>query len=85
MTSQLLTRIDSDLKNRFKARAQAQGLSMDFLVNILIKTYTEKPESVQVYVDDDNFDQMLEKAWTNPNLKPAFASLSNTLRQKWLL
>jgi antitoxin component of RelBE/YafQ-DinJ toxin-antitoxin module len=82
MTSQLLTRIDTDLKNRFKARAQEQGLSMDFLVNIMIKAYTEKPESVKIYVDDDTFDQMLEKAWTNPDLKPAFASLDNTLRQK---
>ena len=82
MTSQLLTRIDTDLKNRFKTRAREQGVSMDFLVNVFIKTYTEKPESVQVYVNDTIFDIALEKAWSDLNLKPAFDSLDATLKSK---
>ncbi len=84
MTSQLLTRIDTDLKNRFKARAQEQGLSMDFLVNIFIKTYTEKPESVQVYVDDDMLDTILIRSMSTPQAKAAFTSLHKTLQSKWL-
>ena len=84
MTSQLLTRIDTDLKNRFKARAQEQGLSMDFLVNIFIKTYTEKPESVQVYVDDEMLDTILIRSMFTPQAKSAFTSLHKTLQSKWL-
>jgi antitoxin component of RelBE/YafQ-DinJ toxin-antitoxin module len=82
MTSQVLFRTDSKLKQAFQEKAKAQGVSMDFILNTFVRTYVEKPDIIQTYVDDDAFDEMLTKAWSDPNLKPAFDSLYKTLKSK---
>ena len=68
MTSQLLTRIPTELKKQFEAQAKEQGLSMNYLITILIRTYTKNPRIVQTYVDDEAFDAALEAAWSDPRL-----------------
>lgn len=83
MTSQLLIRTDSQIKEAFKSKAKAQWVSMDYILNIFIKKYIEKPDIIQTYVDDDAFDEMLTKAWSDPGLAPAFDSLHKTLKAKW--
>ncbi len=85
MTSQLLTRVPTELKNQFKAKAERNGFSMDYLVNVFIRTYTENPNIVQTYIDEVAFDRMLDQAWKTSTLAPSFDSLDNTLKSKWLL
>lgn len=55
---------------------------MDYILNIFIKSYIEKPDIIQTYVDDDAFDEMLTNAWSDPGLAPAFDSLHKTLKAK---
>lgn len=83
MTSQVLFRTDAKLKEAFQSKAKAQGVSMDFILNTFVRTYVEKDNIIQTYVDDDAFDEMLTKAWSDPGLKPAFDSLYKTLKSKW--
>lgn len=84
MTTQVLFRTDLDLKTAFKAKVQAHGLSMDYVLNTFIKTYVNNPQIVETYVDEEAFDEMIRKSFDTPEAKKAMISLGETLRKKWL-
>lgn len=84
MTSQLLTRVPTALKNQFKAKAEQSGFSMDYLVNVFIRTYTENPSIVKTYIDDDAFDEMIRRSSDTPKAKKASESLYNAIKSAWL-
>ncbi len=84
MTSQLLIRTDSQVKEAFKSKAKAQWVSMDYLLNVFIHSYIEKPDIVHSYVDDDVLDAILTRSISTPQAKSVFASLHKTLQSKWL-
>ena len=70
MTSQVLFRTDSKLKQAFQEKAKAQGSSMDSLLNAFIQTY----------VDDDAFDEIIRKSLSSPEAKKASVSLHKAIK-----
>jgi antitoxin component of RelBE/YafQ-DinJ toxin-antitoxin module len=80
MTSQLLIRTDSQIKEAFKSKAKAQGVSMDYVLNIFIKNYIEKPDIIQTYIDDDAFDEIIRQSFAKPEAKAASASLFKAIK-----
>ena len=82
MTSQLLTRVPTELKQQFKAKAENQGFSMDYLINVFIRTYTENPNIVQTYIEEEAFDDMIRRSFETPEAKKAMISLGETIRKK---
>jgi antitoxin component of RelBE/YafQ-DinJ toxin-antitoxin module len=80
MTSQLLTRVPTELKQQFKMKAENQGFSMDYLINVFIKTYTENPSIVQTYIDDDAFDEIVRRSFATPEAKKASESLFKAIK-----
>ena len=42
MTSQLLTRVPTELKKQFEQKVQADGVSMNFIVTTFIEEYVKK-------------------------------------------
>jgi hypothetical protein len=85
MTSQVLFRTDMKLKEAFQAKAKAQWVSMDFILNTFVRTYVENPDSIQTYVEEEVFDEMIRKSFETPEAKKALKSLGETIRKKWLL
>lgn len=81
MTSQLLVRLDSDLKKEFETIANQKGLSMNFLITSFVRTYTKNPDIVRTEFDESAFD----RAWQTDATQDALQSLNLTLRKKWLL
>ena len=84
MTSQLLFRTDSQIKEAFKSKAKAQWVSMDYVLNIFIKNYIEKPDIIQTYIDDDAFDEIICQSLAKPEAKSASESLYNAIKFAWL-
>jgi antitoxin component of RelBE/YafQ-DinJ toxin-antitoxin module len=84
MTSQVLFRTDTKLKTEFKQKVQSHGLSMDYVLNIFMKTYVNNPQIVETYVDEHAFDEMIRRSFETPEAKKAMISLGATLRKKWL-
>ena len=84
MTSQLLIRTDSQIKEAFKSKARAQWVSMDYVLNIFIKNYIEKPDIIQTYVDDDVLDEIIRQSFATPEAKSASASLHKAIKSAWL-
>ncbi|MBP9812096.1 hypothetical protein KBC86_01830 [Candidatus Gracilibacteria bacterium] len=80
MTSQVLFRTDSKLKQAFQEKAKAQGSSMDSLLNAFIQTYVEKDNVIQTYVDDDAFDEIIRKSLSSPEAKKASVSLHKAIK-----
>ncbi len=84
MTSQLLIRTDSQIKEAFKSKAKAQWVSMDYVLNIFIKNYIEKPDIIQTYIDDDAFDEIIRQSFAKPEAKSASVSLHKAIKAAWL-
>ncbi len=84
MTSQVLFRTDTKLKSEFKQKVQSNGLSMDYVFNIFMKTYVNNPQIMEVYVDEEAFDAMIRKSFDTPEAKKSMNSLFETLKRKWL-
>ncbi len=80
MTSQVLFRTDSKLKEAFQQKAKAQGVSMDFILNTFVRTYVEKPDIIQTYIDDDAFDEIIRRSFSTPEAKKASESLLNAIK-----
>lgn len=85
MTSQVLFRTDSKLKQAFQEKAKAQGVSMDYILNVFVRTYINNPQIMETYVDEEAFDEMIRNSFDTPEAKKAMASLGETLKKKWLL
>ena len=60
MTSQVLFRTNSKLKEAFQAKAKAQGMSMDYILNLFIRAYVENPKIIKVEIDEDELRTTLE-------------------------
>lgn len=84
MTSQVLFRADPKLKSEFKEKVQASGLSMDYVFNVFMKTYVNNPQIMDIYVDEDAFDEMIRKSFATPQAKASMESLFETVKKKWL-
>jgi antitoxin component of RelBE/YafQ-DinJ toxin-antitoxin module len=84
MTSQVLFRTDSELKKAFQARTKAQGLSMDYVLNMFVQTYINNPQIIETYIDEEAFDEMIRRSFDTPEAKKAMISLGETLKKKWL-
>ncbi len=84
MTSQLLTRIPTELKKDFETKASAQGLSMNLLVTMFIESYTRNPAWVQMYVSEETMDEILRKSLSSPKAKRASVSLYKAIKSAWL-
>jgi antitoxin component of RelBE/YafQ-DinJ toxin-antitoxin module len=82
MTSQVLFRTDSKLKQAFQSKAKAQGVSMDFILNTFVRTYINNPGIMKTYVDEEAFDEMIRRSFDTPEAKKAMKSLGETLRIK---
>jgi antitoxin component of RelBE/YafQ-DinJ toxin-antitoxin module len=80
MTSQVLFRTDSKLKEAFQSKAKAQGVSMDFILNTFVRTYVDKPDIVQTYIDDDAFDDIIRRSFATPEAKKASVSLHKAMK-----
>lgn len=81
MTSQLLVRLDSDLKKEFETIADQKWFSMNFLITSFVRTYTANPDIIRADFDEDAFD----RTWQTTATQKAFHSLGLTLKKKWLL
>jgi len=84
MTTQVLFRTDPKLKSQFKEKVQSSGLSMDYVFNIFMKTYVNNPQIMDIYVDEDAFDEMIRSSFETPEAKKSMNSLFETLKKKWL-
>ena len=84
MTSQVLFRTDIQTKTDFKNKVQSNGLSMDYVLNVFIRTYINNPQIMETYVDDDAFDEMIRQSFSTPWAQRAMQSLGETLKKKWL-
>jgi hypothetical protein len=78
MNTSILIRTDKALKDRFEAQAKRQGLSMTFLLKSFMETYSQKPEIIQVGLDE----AMLDAYWTSPETSKSLEKLSKTLASK---
>ncbi len=84
MTSQVLFRTDAKTKEAFKLKTQREGVSMDHILNVFIRIYIERPNTVQTYIDDDAFDEIIRKSLESPEAKKASASLHKAIKAAWL-
>jgi antitoxin component of RelBE/YafQ-DinJ toxin-antitoxin module len=82
MTSQVLFRADAKLKSEFKQKVQSSGLSMDYVFNVFMKTYVNNPQIMEMYVDEDAFDEMIRKSFDTPEAKASMQSLFETIKNK---
>ncbi len=82
MTIQVLFRTDPETKQAFKLKTQREGVSMDHILNVFIRTYIDRPNTVQTYIDDDAFDEMIRRSFETPEAKKAMISLGETIRKK---
>ena len=82
MTTQVLFRTEPELKTAFKERVQSHGLSMDYVLNVFIRTYVNNPQIVETYVDEEAFDEMIRRSFETPEAKKAMISLGETIRKK---
>lgn len=57
---------------------------MDYVLNIFIKNYIEKPDIIQTYIDDDAFDEIIRQSFATPEAKSASASLHTAIKAAWL-
>lgn len=84
MTSQVLFRTDAKTKEAFQLKAKAQGLSMDYVLNMFVQTYINNPQIIETYIDDEAFDEMIRRSFETPEAKKAMISLGETIKKKWL-
>lgn len=82
MTTQILTRLDANLKKKFEKIAQKQGLSMNFLITTFIQIYTKNPKKISLHVDDTMFDEIVQQSFSSPKAIEATASLHSILKEK---
>ncbi len=82
MTSQVLFRTDSKLKSKFKEKVQSSGLSMDYVFNVFMKTYVNNPQIMDIYVDEDAFDEMIRSSFSTPQAEASMKSLFETIKKK---
>ena len=80
MTSQVLFRTDSKLKEAFQGKVKAQGVSMDFILNTFVRTYVDKPDIVQTYVDDVALDEIIRRSFATPEATKASKSLYTAIK-----
>ena len=80
MTTQVLFRTDSETKQAFKLKTQKEGVSMDHILNVFIRTYIERPNTVQTYIDDDAFDEIIRRSFSTPEAKKASESLYKAIK-----
>lgn len=80
MTSQLLTRVPTELKKQFEQKVQTDGVSMNFIITTFIEEYVKTPDAIRTYVDDDMFNRIMEKTLTSPGAKKAHTSLFNAIK-----
>ena len=59
MTSQLLTRVPTELKKQFKAQVEKDGLSMDYVINFFIRAYVENPNIIKIEFDMKEFQKSI--------------------------
>jgi len=84
MTAQVLFRTDPALKLALKQKAKAQGVSMDYILNVFVRTYINNPQIMETYVDEEAFDEMIRTSFSTPETQKAMRSLGETLKKKWL-
>ena len=60
MTSQILFRVPTELKKKFKQTTKEQGVSMDYVLNLFIKAYLEDSSIVKVSIDIEKFRKIAE-------------------------
>jgi hypothetical protein len=84
MTTQVLFRTDIQTKEAFKRKTQSEGVSMDHILNVFIKTYIEKSGVVQTYIDDEIFDDIVNQSLRMPSARKASKSLYSTIKSAWL-
>ncbi len=82
MTTQVLFRTDTKLKSEFKQKVQSSGLSMDYVFNVFMKTYVNNPQIMEVYIDEDAFDEMIRGSFETPEARKSMNSLFETLKRK---
>lgn len=82
MTSQVLFRTDPKLKESFKEKVQMNGLSMDYVFNMFMKTYVDNPQIMEIYIDEDAFDEMIRRSFEKPEAQKAMDSLFETIQKK---
>lgn len=57
---------------------------MDYVLNIFIKNYIEKPDIIQTYIDDDALDEIIRQSFAKPEATAASASLHTAIKAAWL-
>jgi hypothetical protein len=80
MTTQVLFRTDVATKEAFKLKTQREGVSMDHILNVFVRTYVDKPDIVQTYIDDDAFDDIIRRSFATPEAKKASVSLHKAIK-----
>lgn len=80
MTSQLLVRMPTELKEQFEQRAQSDGVSMNFVITTFMEEYVRNPSIVQTHIDDEAFDRIMERVLSSPKAKKAATSLHNAMK-----
>lgn len=60
MTSQILFRVPTELKMKFKQTVKDQGVSMDYVLNLFIRAYVENPKIIKVEIDENELRTTLE-------------------------
>ena len=80
MTSQLLTRIPTELKKQFEQRVQADGTSMNFVITAFMQEYVKNPSILQTHVDDEALDRIMERVLTSQKAKKASISLHKAIK-----
>ena len=84
MTTQVLFRTDLETKQAFKLKTQREGVSMDHILNVFIRTYIERPNTVQTYIDDEAFDEIIRRSFSTSEAKKASESLFTAIKSAWL-
>ncbi len=81
MTSQLLTRVPTELKKQFEQKVQADGVSMNFIVTTFIEEYVKTPNAIETHIDDEMFDRIIAKSLASSKSKQAHQSLFEAIKK----
>lgn len=80
--SQFLIRIDKDLKLSAQKKANEElGIGLGTLTKLFLKYFVEKKtkSTLAFYVDDKEFDKILDKTLKSKKVKNAFQKLSKSI------
>jgi antitoxin component of RelBE/YafQ-DinJ toxin-antitoxin module len=61
MTSQILFRVPTELKKKFKQTTKEQWVSMDYVLNLFIRAYIEDSSIVKVGIDMEKLVEVTKK------------------------